>query len=172
MLKTLAAAALVFAAVQGAPAPEPDLGRLLFFASLEGACEEGLPEAAVKAVLAQDEKGRYVHFVYACPVCSPVLEGFRAYAMRHKFYYSRKGDPLVGEAKDGRAFVDDTAKALHDFVGRCVERHIRSRRLTAEETAVLRRVLEEGRKKGMDLLRSSEGFAHESCPSCDGGTGR
>lgn len=173
MMKVLAAAVLALAFAEGAaaPAPEPDLDRVLFFATLEGLCEEGLPESAVKAVLEQDEEGRYRHFVYACPVCSPVLEGFRAYGMREKFYYARKGDPLVGEEKDGAAFVKDPAAALHDFVGRCVERHIRSRRLTEGETARLRQRLAEGMKKGMNLLRASAGFAHKSCPSCDGGTG-
>ncbi len=173
MLKWLAAGALAMAFVQDPKpaAPEPDLGRVLFFATLEGLCEEGLPEAAVKAVLEQDDRGRYRHFVYACPVCSPVLEGFRAYGMREKFYYSRKGDPLVGEEKDGAAFVKDPAAALHDFVGRCVERHVRTRRLTEGETARLRQMLAEGMKKGMSLLRASEGFAHKSCPSCDGGAG-
>jgi len=171
MLKVLAAAVLAMAMAQGAEVPEPSLDRVLFFATLEGLCEEGLPPAAVDAVLTKDAEGRYVHFVYACPVCSPVLEGFRAYAMRGKFYYSRKGDPLVGEEKDGAAFVKDPAAALNGFVQRSVDRHVRSRRLTEPEQVRLRRMLEEGRKKGMSLLGSSEGFAHKSCPSCDGGTG-
>lgn len=172
MWKWMAAGVLALVFSPQARVPDPDLNRVLFFATLEGLCEEGIPDEAVKAVLAQDEKGRYRHFVYACPVCSPVLEGFRAYAMRDKFYYSRKGDPLIAREDDGKAFVADPAKALHDFVGRCVERHVRSRRLTEEEASLLRRLLEEGLKKGMSLLPSSDGFAHKSCPSCDGGSGR
>jgi hypothetical protein len=171
MARVLAAAVLAMAFAGSPRAPEPSLDRVLFFATLEGLCEESLPPAAVEAVLRKDAEGRYVHFVYACPVCMPVLEGFRAYAMREKFYYSRKGDPLAGEEKDGTAFVKDPAAALHDFVGRCVERHVRSRRLTDAEQADLRQMLEEGRKKGMSVLESSKGFAHKSCPSCDGGTG-
>lgn len=172
MWKWMAAGALALALSQEAEVPEPHLDRVLFFATLEGLCEEGLPEAAVKAILEQDAEGRYRHFVYGCPVCHPVVEGFRAYAMRGKFYFGRKGDPLVGEVKAGEAFVKDPATALHDFVGRCVERHIRSRRLTEAETAILRRRLAEGMKKGMSVLPSSDGFAHESCPSCDGSNGK
>jgi len=175
MMKTLAAAALAVVLAQGVkappPDPEPSLTRVLFFATLEGLCEEGVPDAAVEAVLAKDEKGHYRHFVYACPVCSPVLEGFRAYAMREKFYYSRKGDPLVDRDADGAPFVKDPAAALHDFVGRCVERHVRSRRLTGEEAAGLRLKLAEGMKQGANLLRSSDGFGHKTCPSCEGATG-
>ena len=163
------------------PAASLDLGPFLFFATLEGLCEDALPDDAVQAVLEQDAKGRYVNFVYACPVCSPVLEGFRAYAMREKFYYSRKGDPLAGHdcAVDGIAArlrdPDPRARgaALRDLVSRNVERRIERLRLSEAETAEWRSRFAEGMKKGMSMLRqegAAEGFAHKSCPSCDGAT--
>ena len=173
MWKWLAAGALALAMLPEGRGPEPDLDRSLFFATLEGLCEEAIPAEAVEAVLQKDEKGRYRHFVYACPVCSPVVEGFRAYGMRKEFYYSRKGDPLTGDRKtDGAAWVKDPATALHGFVGRCVDRHIRSRRLTEKEADLFRQEVTIGMKKGNSLLDQSEGFAHKSCPSCDGGSGR
>lgn len=176
MWKWMAAGVLALAAVEGAkvpaPAPEPNLNRVLFFATLEGLCEEGVPDAAVQAVLEKDGEGRYRHFVYACPVCSPVVEGFRAYALRRDFYYGRKGDPLLAKEGDGKAFVADPAAALHDFVERCVARQVASRRLTEKEASELKMAITIGMKKGNSLLPSSGGFAHKSCPSCDGGSGK
>ena len=169
------------------PAASLDLGPFLFFATLEGLCEDALPADAVQAVLEQDAKGRYVNFVYACPVCSPVLEGFRAYAMREKFYYARKGvdipggDPLAPGAcavepiADRLRGADARARgaALRDLVSRNVERRIERLRLSEAETAEWRSRFAEGMKKGMSMLRqegAAEGFAHKSCPSCDGAT--
>jgi hypothetical protein len=184
----LGAVALGAAASTVAPAPVQDpaddsrtLGRFLFFATLEGLCEDGLPDRSVAAVLEQDEKGRYRNFVYACPVCSPVLEGFRAYAIRHdKIYYSRKGDPLVGDPSPAIAAVVEglaspeamrRGRALDAFVRRCVERRMERLRFRDEEKQGMRIRLEEGRKKGMEALPSSEGFQFKSCPSCDGANG-
>jgi hypothetical protein len=169
------------------PAPAPDLGAFLFFATLEGLCEDALPDDAVEAVLERDAEGRYRNFVYACPVCSPVLEGFRAFAMRRKFYYARKGvdvsggDPLA----PGPCAVESIAArlrdpdpkargaALRDLVQRNVERRIERLRLTEEEAGAWRIRFAEGMKKGMALLREPSiagPFAHKSCPSCDGAT--
>jgi hypothetical protein len=182
------AAAMGAAAGEGAkarfPERDPSLDRFLFFATLEGLCEDSMPDDAVKAALEKDAKGRYRNFVYACPVCSPVVEAFRAYAMRWEFYFSRKGDPLtpwtgadnpspVADIAARLAGADPGARgaALHDFVGRCVERRLERLRLTPEETARWRQWFAEARKKGMAALPRSEGFQHKSCPSCDGSCG-
>ncbi len=159
----------------------PACNRFLFFAVFEGACEDALPDAAVKAALEMDEKGRYRHFVYACPVCSPVVEGLRAYAMRHEICFSRKGDPLLDESVPSPvadlaanlAGGDPAAKgaALKSLVERWVNRRMDRLRLTDAERAEWRHTMEVGRKKGMGLLPRSEGFEHKSCPSCDGAWG-
>ena len=159
----------------------PALDRFLFFAVLEGACEDALPDEAAKAALAQDGKGRYRHFVYACPVCSPVVEALRAYAMRQDFYYSRKGDPMVDDRNPspvadlaGRlAGKEPKAQgaALKALVERWVKRRMERLRLTDLEKARWQQAMEEGRKKGMSGLPRSEGFEHRSCPSCDGASG-
>jgi len=178
----VALGAIAFGAAGRAPAEERglDLDRFLFFATLEGLCEDGMPDTAVTAVLERDYKGQYRNFVYACPVCSPVVEGFRAYSMRHDFYYSRKGDPLspgtspaIAAVVEGLASPEATKRgaALDDFVRRCTERHMERLRLRDDEKADLRRRFREGRKKGMEVLRSSEGFQFKSCPSCDGAAG-
>jgi hypothetical protein len=170
-----------FAAAGGGGTPEvepggPEFARFLFFATLEGACEDALPDAALQPILETDGKGRYRNFVYACPVCSPVLEGLRAYGMREKFYYSRKGDPLAGgtvpapvAAMVARLEAPGTrGGALHDLVQRWVTRRMDRLRFTDGERAAWRQALAIGRKKGMSLLPQSEGFGFKSCPSCDG----
>ena len=155
--------------------------RFLFFATLEGACEDGISGDAVKAILEKDGKGHYRHFVYGCPVCSPVVEGVRAYGMRGEFYYSRKGDPLVAEVSPAPVaalaarLADGEPRsrgaALRDLVERWVNRRMDRLRLTEPERAEWRQAMQIGRKKGMGALPASEGFEHGSCPSCDGASG-
>jgi hypothetical protein len=160
-------------------APKPSFDQFLFFATLQGLCEDSIPAAAVDAALEQDEKERYVNFVYGCPVCHPVLEGFRAYAMRPQFLYSRKGpNGLLGGGADEASSAlaarlagadrADRGAALHGLVERWTKRHMDRLRLTEEERAQWRQSFAEGRKKGMGRLESSDGFAHKSCPSCEG----
>jgi hypothetical protein len=177
-------AAAAFAGEADPPVVEPggpEFARFLFFATLEGACEDAVPDAAVEAFLEKDEKGRYRNFVYACPVCSPVLEGLRCYGMRDRFYYSRKGDPLLPGAGAGPSPVaalvarldtpKDRGTALHDLLQRWIDRRIERLRLTDPERKAWRQAMAIGRKKGMGVLDSSEGFAHKSCPSCDAAGG-
>lgn len=174
-----AAAALAGAGGEDPAEIEPggvEFGRFLFFATLEGVCEDGLSESAVKHILETDEKGNYRNFVYACPVCSPVVEGFRAYAMRDKIYYGRKGDPLTGNAASPAGIAASArletpgtrGAALSDLVKRYVDQRMDRLRLTEPERKAWRRAMELGRKKGMGRLQSSDGFAFKSCPSCDG----
>jgi len=173
------------AAAAAAPAPEEaSLDRFLFFAVLEGLCEDGVPDAAVAKVLEKDGEGRLRNFVLSCPVCTPVVEGFLAYSVRDTFTFGRKGDPFPAPnpPEDGRTIAAGLAAedlrargaALQAFVERCVEARFRRLRLTPAEQAPWRDLLKQGMKKGMDALQrgASPGFAHDSCPSCDGGVGR
>jgi hypothetical protein len=166
------------------PETEPNLDRFLFLATLEGLCEEGIPDAAVEKALEKGPDGGYRNFVYACPICGPVVEGFRAYAMRRQIYHGRKGDPWVRgggdlETKPTAAAADFAARmaaaepkargaALREFVERCADRRIERLRLTDREEGAWRIRFVEGRKKGMSVLADSKAFAHDSCPSCDG----
>jgi hypothetical protein len=172
------------AASAASAAPKPTFDRFLFFATFEGLCEDSIPEAAVKAALEQDGSGHHVNFVYGCPVCQPVIEGFRAYALREKFQFNRKMPEsfLLGGGEDdaSKGFAArlvgadraDRGAALHGLVERWTERHMDRLRLTEEERAQWRQSFAEGRKKGMGFLPSSEGFGFKSCPSCDGAAGK
>lgn len=167
------------AAASPAAAPKPSFEQFLFFATLQGLCEDAIPEAAVEAALETDAKGNHVNFVYGCPVCLPVVEAFRAFALRPKFLLSRKGPGAYlggGEDEASSALAarlageDRTARgaALHGLVERWTKRHLDRLRLTEEERAQWRQSFAEGRKKGMGFLPKSEGFGFKSCPSCDG----
>ena len=187
----LGAAAIAAGATARAGGDRPEVepggrayNRFLFFAALEGACEDALPEEALGAVLEKDAKGRYRNFVYGCPVCHPILDGLRAYSMRREIYFSAKGDPLSAAGFPGEpspvadlavrvSGKDPAARggALKSLVERWVNARMDRLRLTEGERGAWRRALETAREKGMGLLPSSEGFEHKSCPSCDGATG-
>src|SRR6185503_13812885 len=71
----------------------------IFFAVLEGLFADAPSEEIVKKVLELDDKtGRYANFVYACGICNPTVEAFRAYRLRDRYSYGRKGD-MVGEPR-------------------------------------------------------------------------
>lgn len=186
----LAAGAAGAAARAGSDGEEIEPGgyefnRFLFFAVLQGACEDALPDAAVKAILEKDEKGHHRYFIYACPICHPVIEGLKAYGMRNEFYYGRKGDPLAanlaGSTQSPLAGLaqrlaggDDAVRgaAIHDLVERWLGRQIDRHRLSETERAAWRQAMAIGRKKGMERLPEAKGFPFKGCPSCDGATGK
>lgn len=55
----------------------------IFLAVLEGLYRDGVQNAAVDAIVAEDpESGHPVNFVYACPICTPAMSAFQAYRAR------------------------------------------------------------------------------------------
>ncbi len=175
-------------AAKPAPAASPPggtaLSRFLFFASLEGLFEDGVPEDLVKVILEKDARGGYVNFVYACPLCMPTLDAFRQYAARMEWEYSVKGDRYADDAKPsvlgeiagllGDKDVAVRRKGLGALVERYAKRRMDRLRLTVEERASWRQAMALGRKEGMRILesytRSSPAETHgmERCPTCDG----
>jgi len=168
------------AAAAAVGAPKPTLDRFLFFATLEGLCEDGVSDRAARAALETDADGRYLNFVYGCPICTPVTEGLRAFLLRAEFARDRKnpagvllggGEDEVSRRLDARLADGDRAArgaALHGLVERWTRRHMDRLRLNDEERAQWRQTFEEGRKKGMSRLGDSKGFGFKACPSCDG----
>jgi hypothetical protein len=155
------------------------LDRFLFFAVLEGLCEEGLPDELVTEILEKDRAGdKYVHFVYACPICTPTVEAFRAFALRDKFQYSRKGEAFFSECTVPEEILKDLQdgsderlrKGLHALIERYVQRRMDVLRLTPEERSEWNGRLMAGRKKGMGYLQSFK-LDMKECPSCEGAVG-
>ena len=67
----------------------PDEHTMIFFAVLEGLYRDGASNEAVDAILRQDDKGGYIHFVYGCPICTPSRVSARS-------GWDRRGDLPAG----------------------------------------------------------------------------
>jgi len=163
-----------------APAPQPlprsiERDHWIFFAVLEGLFADAPSEDFVKKVLEIDDKsGRYANFVYACGICQPTIEAFRAYRVRDKYAYGRKGD-MVGEPRMdpelARLIIDGSPDArragLHKLVQKYIQRRTEQLRLTDRERADRAADIADRRKQGMESLRGQQ-LPWKECPSCEG----
>jgi hypothetical protein len=155
---------------------KPNLDRFLFLAVLEGLLEEGVSDEAVVKILETDARGAYVNFVYACPICTPVVEAFRVYQRRRDWQFGRKGDPYgMGSGLPGDLAAalggGDRAKrreAMQKLVGRFVERRMARTVMRPTEKEALKQAIAEGRKMGGDQLPGQAYLEMKECPSCEG----
>ena len=150
---------------------------MIFFAVLEGLYRDGASNEAVDAILRQDDKKGYIHFVYGCPICTPALDALLVYRTRAKF--TPKKGPWVDTL--GRGLPKATMKRLlgaepkerldviHGLIAEWVGSRLRLMRLTEQEQRHWRQLLEVGRKRGMSLLGGDKSFAgSNTCAVCDG----
>ncbi len=146
---------------------EAQLNRFVFFAVLEGLFEDALPEDAVKLILRQD-KGEYVHFIKGCPICTPAVEAFRAYASRSTFYFERKGEAYLDKSP---ADLEPILKEIHEKkdqghyntgLDKLMKRFI-ARRLAAIPQADRPR-WEAALKIGQEKMKNT----YDHCPWCAG----
>lgn len=168
-MKYFAAFALVAALVQDKPKPPSDaaLNRFVFFAVLEGLFEDGMPAETVDLILSKNDKGEYENFIYACPICTPSVEAFRAFQMRRQFYHGRKGeayfdakpDPLFDEIAK-QAQQKRYNKALDTLMQRYIKRRLDRLNLSADERAVWLAAL----KVGQEKMKNT----YDHCPWCAG----
>ncbi len=161
--------------------------RFLCMGVLEGLLEDNVPDDVVASVLEKADKDGYRNFVYGCPVCAPVIEAFRCYAMRVEpggWYYQNKGDPyaanpggtvlpadLLAGLRAGKR--EERLAAMEGLVARYVQRRFEMQRFSAEERNAMQEAMKLGRKEGMGFLKSSDGREKDrtgmgTCPSCDG----
>ncbi|KAF0240276.1 MAG: hypothetical protein FD180_4998 [Planctomycetota bacterium] len=163
---------------------EDELNRFIFLAVFEGLMSDSVPDDVVEQVLhpkgiKSNPARDFPNFVYACPICSPAVEAFRAWAGRRSFYYGRKGDPYVSECRlpeDIRAslFADAAAErraGIQKLVGRFVVRRFETLRLNDAELARWREAIARASKRGAELLKSQHYDTQdgmEKCPSCEG----
>jgi hypothetical protein len=161
----------------------PGYHETIFFAVLENLYVEGVATEDVDLVLAKDpQSGRLEHFVYACPICVPVIDAFLAYRKRPPFYGRKSESDTFGEGWDAAAkaklkspHIDDRLEVLNDFVERSLKNKLDSLRLTPEEQKEWQKALAEMREKGMALLKAAQARGEagamaqaKGCPSCDG----
>ena len=164
--------------------------RFLFDAVLEGCYEDGLSDADVGRLLSHEaDGGGLTHFVYACPVCTPVVHALEAYQSRPRHFSSLKsgantfGSGLAESIRRQLNSADPEARfaAVHQLVHDWTLRRIELQRLNATEKKDLQDRLEAMRKEGMlhlaDYRKSpppggviSSYLRKNDCPSCNGAT--
>ena len=189
-LRSFALAFVLTTTISPQPGDDPisaaarlDESGMVFFAVLEGLYLDGVPNEAVDRILLCDpESGRYLHFVYGCPICTPALDALRTYRNRAPFY-SRKAyldtlgpglSPATMEAL-GSEDIQVRLSAIEGLVKRWISRRLDGMRLTPEERAQWTLDLELGRKIGMSALSSSARVPGRelvtTCAICDAATG-
>lgn len=159
----------------------------IFFAILEGLYRDGVENDVVDKILERDPKSGYpVNFVYACPLCHPVLDAMALYRGRPRFY-GMKGDPdtfgsgLAAEVRrqilEGDLVVRQSA--IQALCQGWIKRRLDGLAWSAEQRARFAMEMEIGRKNGMaQLARLNEADAAPSsyramkfCPSCEAANG-
>lgn len=167
-----------------------DRFRFLYFATIEGAHVDGLTDAEADRILLRDgDKGAHQHFIYACPICMPVLNGLIAYRARPEFFGYKDGRTMgKGLPQELRLQLasDDIAvrlKAVNSLLARWVEQRLQMLNLTPEQRTAWDKRFEDGRKEGMAMLdrfrqeRSMKVFApgfadFKECAACNAATKR
>ncbi len=158
----------------------------IFFAVLEGCYEDGASTELVDAMRARDPKLGYpVNFVYACPICMPVLFALDNYAARAKFRSSKTYDDTFGAGVETAlakrilgADAADRRLAIETLISSWIRRWLDARRLTDAELAAWAEEFAKRRKTGMEFLENyrrvypDAGFdAMKTCPACEAANG-
>jgi hypothetical protein len=153
-----------------------EVDHFIFFAVLEGLFADGVGNDLATKVLERDEKitGGYANFVYACPICRPTIEAFRAHLRRRDFEHGRKGDmigPSKVSAELSKALLEGSAEDRRAALQKLITKYIQARmdlmRLTAEERGIWNAVLENRRAMGTQSLKAMK-LPWKECPSCEG----
>lgn len=163
-------AVLAFAQDSRKAPSEAELNRFVFFAVLEGAYEDGIGPDALDVILKKNEKGEYSNFIYECPICTPSVEAFRAFAQRQSYYYGRKGEAYFGPASEETRKLmkeivaggqsDRYNKALDALMKRYISRRLDSLKLSDADRAVWLKAL----KVGQEKMKNT----YDHCPWCAG----
>jgi len=162
--------------------PSVDYESELFFAVLEGLYRDGVTNDVVEGLLVPNDGGGPALFVPGCPICTPALNAFLVYRVRPAFIGKKfecdtfgPGLPEEVAAACTGPDLDARFKVLNGLIEGWVAQHIKNRRLTAEEAAEWRQVMEEWRKKGMAGLTQQQvagkDFSMKSCAVCDAANG-
>ncbi|NBV23268.1 MAG: hypothetical protein EBS05_15275 [Proteobacteria bacterium] len=154
--------------------------QFLYFATIEGAHADGLTDAEVDRILLRNGgKGAFMHFIYACPICMPVLNGLLAYRTRPEFFGFKKmathqsEHPTMGEglSKELREELASDRqgvrlKAINALLTRWVDRRMEMLNLSPEQRKVWDKRFEDGRKEGMLMLENfrSQGSLKDLAP--------
>ena len=86
--------------------------RFIFFAVLEGLYEDGVSRDDVALIMRREEGKGYEHFIYACPICTAVVQATAVYASRPEWRYKSFDDHRVLEANFGTGLPGATREGL------------------------------------------------------------
>jgi hypothetical protein len=163
-----------------------DVTEGIFFAVLEGCYQDGATTELVDAMRAAEPKSGYpANFVYACPICMPVLSALDLYVARSAFRGTKTDADTFGTGVEPalvkRILGSDAADrrvAIETLVGRWIRRWLDAHRLTDAERAAWATEFANGRKIGMEYLEAyrrafpDAGFdAMKTCPACEAANG-
>lgn len=168
------------------PKSHTEVRPFIFHAVVEGLYHDGVRTTVVERLATIDiESGAPRYLVHGCPLCMPVLDGLRLYAVRPRFHSTKEGSDTfgagLGEEMRARIASEDpkvVRDALQELVGRWIDTALDRRRLTASERAVWQSYISDLREKGNAMLdgyvrsddehlrRVYEGW--RSCPVCEG----
>jgi len=156
----------------------------LFFAVLEGCYRDGVPNEVVDQLLEPDPKtGWPSNFVWACPICMPVIQALDAYRARPlfrglKIQRDTFGEGLPTDVTAALFSADGPTRqaTMQALLERWIGDYLASRRLTETELAHWRAAMDEGRQQGMRCLESYRQLGGtwawmKKCPSCEAGNG-
>ncbi len=166
--------------------PTPHFGEAereaIFFAVLEGCYRDGVQDEVVDKLLEPDATvGWPKNFVWACPICMPVIHALDAYKLRRPFRGLKGGDSAFGDglpadvtaallSDDGPTRQAAMTALLERWIGEWVAAH----RLTDEEGQRFAVAMKEGREQGMRCLEAYRSLGGtwawmKECPSCEAG---
>ncbi len=173
--------------------------RFIFYSVLEGLYEDGLSSNDVQQILMRaNGKGAYVHFVYACPICTATIWALEAYRNRPAQFYSLKVSsgtfgPGLSEELHNQLYSGDMKQrltAINTLVKTWIDRRMTSMNLPETERAALMADLEKKRQEGGKMLKGSRrlagtgssmgaaqgapayGDVEEECAVCNGAVGK
>jgi hypothetical protein len=169
--------------------------QFVYFATLEGVFADGLTNDDVARILKQEPAGAHMHFVYACPLCMPVINALRAYRARpeifgyklpeHQRTHHTFGTGLDAALRTKLASerVETRLEAVNALVKRWVERRLAMMNLTPAQRKSWDERFEAGRKEGMKMLETfrdqgtlktfAPAFQNlKECAVCNAATGR
>ena len=173
-----------------------DRFQFLYFATLEGAHADGLTDAETDRILLRDGgQSGFLHFIHACPLCMPVMNGLVAYRARpalvgfklpaHESQHRTMGAGLPEALR--QQLVSEQAsvrlQAINTLLTRWVARRLTLLNLTPDQRKAWDQRFEDGRKEGMKYLETfrqngtlkvfAPGFADlKECAVCNAVTQR
>jgi hypothetical protein len=136
--------------------------RFIFYAVMEGCYEDGIATTNVDQILLMNTNVGFVHFVYACPLCTPTIHALEAYRSRPKHFAELKTHattfgPGLNEEQIKKLYSDhpsDRLEVINGLMQTWVTRRMTELRLTGAEKTQLKQNLEKMRQEGMKMLKN------------------